>query len=74
MLLQPGMFMIEFPSEPGTLYQIQYSDDGTRWLDSLSRIRAAGTRTQWLDQGSPRTASPPGSGTRFYRVKRLSAS
>ena len=74
MLLQPGMFMIEFPSEPGTLYQIQYSDDGTRWLDSLSRIRAAGTRTQWIDQGSPRTASPPGSGTRFYRVKRLSAS
>jgi hypothetical protein len=74
MLLKPGMFMIEFPSEPGVLYQIQYSDDGTRWLDSLSRIRAAGTRTQWIDQGSPRTHSPPGSGTRFYRVKRIAGS
>jgi hypothetical protein len=74
MLLKPGMFMIEFPSEPGVLYQIQYSDDGTRWLDSLSRIRAAGTRTQWIDQGAPRTHSPPGSGTRFYRVKRIASS
>ena len=74
MLLKPGMFMIEFPSEPGVLYQIQYSDDGTRWLDSLSRIRAAGTRTQWIDQGAPRTASPPGSATRFYRVKRIAGS
>ena len=74
MLLKPGMFMIEFPSEPGVLYQIQYSDDGLNWLDSLSRIRAAGTRTQWIDQGAPRTASPPGSGTRFYRVKRIAGS
>jgi hypothetical protein len=72
--LSPESLLLEFPSEPGVLYQIQYSSDGINWLDSLSRIRAAGTSTQWFDSGSPRTSSPPGAGSRFYRVKRLSAS
>jgi hypothetical protein len=72
--LSPESLLLEFPSEPGTLYQIQYSHDGLNWLDSLSRLRAAGTSTQWIDSGSPRTTSPPGSGSRFYRVKRLAGS
>ena len=72
--LSPESLLLEFPSEPGVLYQIQYSHDGTDWLDSLSRLRAAGTSTQWIDSGSPRTTSPPGPGSRFYRVKRLAGS
>jgi hypothetical protein len=72
--LSPESLLLEFPSEPGTLYQIQYSSDGLNWLDSLSRLRAAGTSTQWIDSGSPRTTSPPGPGSRFYRVKRLAGS
>jgi hypothetical protein len=69
--LSPESLLLEFPSEPGTLYQVQYSNDDLNWLDSLSRLRAAGTSTQWIDSGTPRTTSPPGSGSRFYRVKRL---
>ncbi len=72
--LSPDTLLLEFPTEPGTSYQVQYSSDSLNWLDSLSRIRAAGTSTQWIDSGTPRTASPPGSGTRFYRVKRLPGS
>ncbi|MDB6071456.1 MAG: hypothetical protein JWL81_2627, partial [Verrucomicrobiales bacterium] len=70
-ILEPGAFLLEFPSVPGQLYQIQYAASAAGpWTDSLSRIRAAGTRVQWIDRGAPRTSSPPGlGGARFYRVK-----
>lgn len=67
----PGSFLLEFTTVPGALYQVQYNT-GSGWMDSVPRIRAAGSRVQWLDQGPPRTVSPPAPGAaRFYRVKKL---
>lgn len=68
----PGGLLLEFTAIPGHLYIVQYSDDGITWWDSRVRIRAAGNRVQWLDQGPPRTSSPPSSTPqRFYRVKEV---
>ncbi len=68
--LPDGEMLLEFVSVPGRLYQIQYSTDGRIWKDSLTRVRAAGNRTQWIDRGPPRTESAPSQGgNRLYRVK-----
>jgi len=68
-VLADGRFLLEFPSVPNTCYQIQYSSDNRTWHNSLSRLRAGGTRVQWIDMGAPRTSSTPSlSGKRFYRV------
>lgn len=68
--LTGGEMLIEFNSEPGKRYQIQYSADGQSWQNSLPQIRAASNRTQWIDRGLPRTDSPPGqNGSRLYRVR-----
>ena len=70
--LAGGEMLMEFTSEPGVRYQIQYSDGGTVWEVSLPAVRAAGNRVQWTDRGLPRTAGhPSGSPSRFYRVKQL---
>jgi sugar lactone lactonase YvrE len=62
--------LLEFTAVPGRRYAVQYSADGTVWLDSPVPVRAAGTRVQWIDQGLPRTSTPPPpGGTRFYRVR-----
>ncbi len=74
-MLQPGALLIEFPTLPGALYQVQYSADGKAWTGSPLRIRAGGNRLQWIDRGPPGTISPPMSGTtRFYRVRQLPGS
>ena len=70
-MLEPGVFVLEFPSIPGQLYQVQYGN-GLTWTNSQVRLRAAGHRVQWIDRGAPRTNSPPGtSSVRFYRIKRI---
>jgi hypothetical protein len=70
--LPGGSLLLEFPADPGTLYQVQYSRDGLTWTNSLVRIRAAGTRVQWIDQGAPRTLSHPKTDAfRFYRVRKM---
>jgi hypothetical protein len=70
--LPGGSLLLEFPAETGSLYQVQYSRDGRSWTNSLVRVRAAGTRVQWIDQGAPRTLSHPKSaGSRFYRVRKM---
>lgn len=71
-VLPTGDVLIEFPSVIGEAYVIQYSDDGLLWREVLPRVVAGGTRQQWIDNGPPKTASPPGmTKTRFYRVRRL---
>jgi hypothetical protein len=70
--LPGGALLLEFPADPGALYQVQYSRDGRTWTNSLVRIRAAGTRVQWIDQGAPRTLSHPKTDAfRFYRVRKM---
>ncbi|WP_353566481.1 hypothetical protein [Haloferula sargassicola] len=64
-----GSMLIEFASQAGRAYQVQYSSDGTGWLDAGEPVTATANRTQWLDQGPPKTASPPAEDdVRFYRV------
>ena len=67
--LEEGAFLIEFTSEPGKRYEIQYSNNHKEWIVSPVIIRAGGNRVQWIDRGPPRTESPPVGGSRFYRVK-----
>lgn len=67
--LDDGRMLVEFLSVPGQCYQIQFSDDGQTWHNSLSRLRAGGTRVQWLDSGPPQTPSHPNNAaSRFYRA------
>ena len=65
-----GVFLIEFASTPGATYIIQYRNISSDiWLNAVPPIVAAGTRTQWLDSGPPKTQSSPMSvGSRLYRV------
>jgi uncharacterized delta-60 repeat protein len=70
--LTGGEMLIEFTTEPGKRYQIQYSPDGLSWQNSLPQIHAAANRTQWIDRGLPRTDSHPAqAGSRIYRVREL---
>ena len=72
MRLPEGNLLLEFSSEPGRHYAIEYADDGTRWRSSPAVVLSAGSRTQWIDRGPPRTTSPPATqSSRFYRVRLL---
>jgi VCBS repeat-containing protein len=62
-------FVIEFTSIPGRTYTILYSGNLTTWNAATPAITANATKTQWYDDGPPKTDSPPLSVTnRFYRV------
>jgi hypothetical protein len=68
-LLVNGRFLIEFASTPGRSYLVQYSVDMANWQSAVPPVAAAGTRTQWYDDGPPKTVSKPDRlGSRFYRV------
>ena len=62
--------MIEWTSVPGRTYTIIYSDDNmTNWRVVTPTVTANANRTQWYDDGPPKTESQLLSITsRFYRV------
>lgn len=61
--------LLEFESEAGSEYVIQYSFDMATWFNSPTKVTGREKRTQWLDQGLPRTpCHPRDCSTRFYRV------
>ncbi|NCC93568.1 MAG: hypothetical protein EOM10_09845 [Opitutae bacterium] len=66
-----GRILIEFMSEPGKLYGIEYMNNWptNTWHVVPLRLRAGANRTQWIDAGPPATEPP--SGVRVYRVKEL---
>ncbi len=69
--MSQGLLTIEFASVPGHTYVVQYSTNAAsaQWKTAVPPILAAGTKTQWIDSGPPKTDSPPGPvGQRFYRV------
>ena len=71
-IVRPGTLVLEFPSMPGCLYLVQSHDGSGAWRDAGTRIRAAGTRLQWIDSSIPTVPAPQGPGSsRFYRVKKL---
>lgn len=68
-------FLIEFPTEAGRNYFVQYAPSMEAFTQDPSRIRTArpaipgtGSRVQWIDFGAPKTDSSPVQGARFYRV------
>ena len=63
-------FVIEFATVPGRTYTIIYSDDNlATWHAATPSLTANATRTQWYDDGPPKTESKPLSNTsRMYRV------
>ena len=68
-VLPNGDVLIEFAAEPGALYTVQYSEDGESWINVVPDVLAGGTKVQWIDNGSPKTAShPSGEKRRFYRL------
>ena len=62
-------FVIEWASIIGRNYTVIYSDSLTGpWTAATPTVTATATRTQWYDDGPPKTASEPLIGSRYYRV------
>jgi len=67
--LNDGTFLIEWNSQLGRTYYVQYSADMTTWKTAMPAITGTGTRQQWVDNGSPKTESLPSEApNRFYRI------
>jgi hypothetical protein len=66
----PPRYVIEWASLPGRTYTVIYSDDNmATWKAATPTVSAVNTRTQWYDDGPPKTASAPFAlGSRYYRV------
>jgi hypothetical protein len=60
-------FTIEFTTELGRAYTIIYTDNLVTWKAATPSVTATATRTQWHDDGPPKTDSKPAGG-RFYRI------
>jgi hypothetical protein len=65
-----GTFLVEFPTQADDRYYIQYDStpDFAHPLTVFPAVVGTGSRVQWIDDGPPKTVSPPGNGSRFYRV------
>ncbi len=67
--LANGDFLLEFRSEAGRVYFVQYSKDTKDWKTAWPGVAGTGNRIQWLDNGPPRTESSPAlDPSRFYRI------
>lgn len=69
-----GAFLIEFPTQLGLRYYVQYAGSPDQ-LTNPAAVKTAyppvigtGSHVQWTDNGPPRTDSPPTNGARFYQV------
>ncbi|MEY4385500.1 MAG: hypothetical protein RLY20_783, partial [Verrucomicrobiota bacterium] len=63
--------LIEFVSTPNRSYTVYYSSDASfsNALTAQPSVTAPADRTQWIDNGPPKTESHPSTvGSRFYRV------
>lgn len=70
--LANGEVLLEFASDPGARYLIQYSDDNTVWKSTGAPLTAGGTRVQWRDTGPPKSSPHPSAAhSRFYRAARV---
>ena len=73
-VLPNGDILIEFDSQIGQIFTIQYSEDGESWSNVVPDVVAGGTRLQWIDNGPPKTPSHPSSEKlRLYRVLQKNA-
>jgi RNase H-fold protein (predicted Holliday junction resolvase) len=62
-------FVIEFASIPGRTYIVVFSSDLKNWTAATPSITANANRTQWYDDGPPKTTSKPlSAASRYYQV------
>ncbi len=67
--LQTASYLVEFDTELGRDYYVQYSPDLTHWKTGRPALRGNGSSIQWIDNGPPKTDSPPNFQTsRYYRI------
>lgn len=72
-VLADRSILLDFETEPGKTYEIQYTIDLQTWVTSPVPINAVANRTQWLDQGLPRTnCHPSDCPSRMYRIRKSS--
>ena len=68
-LLADGAFIIEFNTIIGNVYAIEYSEDLENWKRVLPLYTANVEKTQWIDNGPPKTIIHPNAvDGRFYRI------
>jgi hypothetical protein len=69
-MLANGSFQLQFATQAGRLYQVQYGDDLRTWYAvSQPLIAGNGSWYVWMDNGQPQTPSRPlDAKARFYRV------
>jgi hypothetical protein len=70
-----GTFIIQWPSRSQYNYFVQYAPTMDDLVNSSTNARivnpsvpGTGYSVQWIDNGPPKTESPPTAGSRFYRV------
>jgi hypothetical protein len=64
-------FLVEFTTVLGHPYYVQYGETVEGLVTGktvLPPVTGTGSRVQWVDNGPPKTATPPTNGFRFYRV------
>jgi uncharacterized repeat protein (TIGR01451 family) len=67
--LNAGRFLLEFRSEPGRRYAVQYRDSLSQtWSTAVPLVTAPANVVQWFDDGPPKTTAPPPAASRLYRV------
>jgi len=71
-MLPNSTFLLEFSTVAGRTYYIQYSSNLVTWLTAQQPITGNGSRVQWIDNGQPKTDSPPAAqSARYYRLMLL---
>ena len=65
-------FLIDFPTELNKRYHVQYAETvsmlATNPTTVYPSILGTGKGMEWIDNGPPKTVSPPINGSRFYRI------
>lgn len=76
-IYDPGnqRFILQFPTRTGYYYYVQYADSpaalSTNALTAYPPVPGTGAEVQWIDDGPPKTVTPPGAGSRFYSIREL---
>lgn len=75
-----GTFILQFPTRVKYRYNIQYAPTLDDLLNNSTNARVVnpavsgtGYSLQWIDNGPPKTETPPVEGSRFYRVLEVPA-
>ena len=70
-LAPDNALLLDFATQAGAIYYILYKDDlaGTNWNVAQPPVKGTGYGVQWVDDGPPKTASPPRAAPqRYYEV------